>query len=138
LFLLFSILMVACFQILDDFIDQAYEGWYELVEGEESPAESPCILQTMDLDLISHGSRKPMTDFESPFLNWTDNEIRDWMVTHQHPNFAQSTFTILDQNTVDHQISRIGYIDEEDPDDRMLLADFFPTCTSEFRLKCVP
>lgn len=37
---------------------------------------SPCILQTTDLDSITHGSRKPMPEFESPFLNMTDNEIR--------------------------------------------------------------
>lgn len=96
-----------------------------MVDDPAGSGASPCILQTTDLDSIAHGSRKPMPDFESPFLNMTDNEIRDWMLQHRHPNFAQLTFTILDQNTVEHQISRIGYVWEDDPDDRMLLADFF-------------
>lgn len=91
-----------------------------------SSGASPCILQTTDLDSIAHGSRKPMPDFESPFLGMTDDEVRDWMLKHQHPpDFAQSTFTILDQNTVERRISRIGYAGEIDPDDRMLWADFF-------------
>jgi hypothetical protein len=66
-----------------------------------------------------------MADFESPFLNWTDNEICDWMQSHPHPDFAMKTFTILDQNAVDYGLSRIGYISEEDPNDQMLWADSF-------------
>lgn len=35
------------------------------------------------------------------------------------------TFTILDQNTVEHGISHIGYASENYPDEQMLWADFF-------------
>ena len=66
-----------------------------------------------------------MPEFESPFLNKTDDEIREWIKEHRHPNFAQRTFTVLDQNTVQHKISRIGYVDDTDPDDRMLWSDFY-------------
>jgi hypothetical protein len=83
-------------QILDTFIDQAYEGWFDMVEDPTSSAASRCILQTMYLNSIRQGSRKPIADFKSPFLNWTDNEIRDWMLAHQHPDPAQLVFTILD------------------------------------------
>lgn len=41
-----------------------------------------------------------------------------------HPNFAQSTFTILDQDSIERRVCWIGYIDETDPDDRMLCSDF--------------
>jgi hypothetical protein len=85
--------------MLDEFIDEAYEGWVDLV-GEDARGASLCILQTTDLDSIIHGSRKPMPNFESLFLNQTDTEIREWMLNHPHPNFARSTFTVLDQNTI--------------------------------------
>ena len=93
--------------------------------GEAVRGASPCILQTTDLDSITHGSRKPMPNFESPFLNKTDTEIREWMLKHRHSNFAESTFTTLDQNTVESRICRIGYISEKYPDDRMLWSDFY-------------
>lgn len=122
--LLTSFLTHPLFQILDDFIDEAYEGWFDLV-GDIVSGASPCILQTTDLDSVTHGSRKPMPNFESPFLNKTDNEIREWMMKHRHPNFVESTFTILDQNTIEHRICRIGYVSENYPDDQMLWSDFY-------------
>lgn len=87
----------------------------------------PCILTTTDLDSVAHGSRKPMQDFHSPFLNKTEDEIRAWMLehVHNHPNFARTTFTILDENTVKNKICRMGYISEVTPDDRMLCTDFY-------------
>jgi hypothetical protein len=85
-----SVLMVACFQIIDNFVDQVYEGWYDLVRDYESPGGSPCVLQTIDLDSIYHGSCKPMADFKSPFFNWIDNEIHRWIPRLRHPNFAGS------------------------------------------------
>jgi hypothetical protein len=117
--------LLCCFQILDEFTDQAYEGWFDMVGDPNAAGSSPCILQTTDLDSVSHGSRKPIPDFDSPFLNWTESEIRDWMLKNRHPNFVESTFTILDQNTIDRKVCRIGYIDEVEPDNRMLWADFF-------------
>ena len=66
-----------------------------------------------------------MPNFDSPFLNKTDDEIRDWMQKHRHSNFAELTFTILDQNTVDRRVCRMGYINEHNPDTRMLRTDFF-------------
>lgn len=66
-----------------------------------------------------------MPNFDSPFLNKSDDEIRDWMQKHRHSNFAELTFTILDQNTVDRRVCRMGYINENNPDTRMLRTDFF-------------
>jgi hypothetical protein len=117
-----------CFlQILDEFIDEAYKGWIDLVDDPKMWAGAPCILQTTDLDSITHGSRKPTPDFESPFLNNTEDEIRDWMQKNRHPNFAEFTFTILDQNTVDHKICRMGYVGHtpSDTDTRMLSSEFY-------------
>lgn len=66
-----------------------------------------------------------MSDFESPFLNMTESEIRDWMLKHRHPEFARATFTILDQNTVDRKICRMGYIGGKNCDTRMLCTEFY-------------
>ena len=83
---------------------------------------SPCILTTTDLNSISNGSRNPMHAFESPFLRKTDDEIRAWMKEHIHPNFAQTTFTILDEDTIKNKTCRVGYTLD---DDRILLTDFY-------------
>lgn len=71
-----------------------------------------------------------MPNFESPFLNWTDEQVRDWATKEgkrQRQSFAMETFTILDQNSIDNKICRIGYIDngEEDDDRRMLHGIFY-------------
>jgi len=84
---------------------------------------SPCILNTKDLSSITHGSRKPMSDFESPFLGQTDDQIRQWMKDQTTPNFAKYTFTILDEDTVKNKTCRVGHVD----DDRILLTDFYTT-----------
>jgi hypothetical protein len=47
------------------------------------------------------------------------------MLKNRHPNFAQLTFTVLDQNTIDRKICRIRYVDEDEPDYRMLWAEFW-------------
>lgn len=94
--------------MLDWFIDEAYRGIL-LSEEDSDPPGAPCIIQTTDLSSITHGSRKPMSDFESPFLNYTDNEIRNWMEHHPCPGFAEATFTILDQLTIDEGTCRVGY-----------------------------
>ena len=83
---------------------------------------SPCILETTDLNSIANGSRSPMHAFESPFLGKTDDEIRAWMEEHKHPNFAQTTFTILDEDTIKNKTCRVGYTLD---DDRILLSDFY-------------
>lgn len=62
-----------------------------------------------------------MPNFESPFLNKTDIEIREWK--HRHSNFAEARFTILDRNTVERRICQIGFSSEESPDYRMLWSD---------------
>ncbi|OAL64877.1 hypothetical protein A7C99_4313 [Trichophyton rubrum] len=108
-------------KVLDWFIDEAYRGIL-LSEEDSDPPGAPCILQTTDLSSITHGSRKPMSDFESPFLNYTDNEIRDWMEHHSCPGFAEATFTILDQLTIDEGTCRVGYCNsfpDPQPDTRM-------------------
>jgi hypothetical protein len=46
-------------QILDEFIDEAYEGCFSMVPDGDVCA-STCILEPTDLDSIAHGSRKPM------------------------------------------------------------------------------
>ncbi|DAA74243.1 TPA_exp: hypothetical protein A8136_3741 [Trichophyton benhamiae CBS 112371] len=119
--------------ILDEFIDESYAGIRDVIGEGDLPAYgmAPCILQTTDLDSITHGSRKPMpVDFESPFLNWTDEQVREWAtkaLRPGHPSFAQRTFTILDQNTVDNKICRVGYISvfQEDEDYGMLSEVFY-------------
>jgi hypothetical protein len=91
-----------------------------LIDGDVGA--SSCILETTDLDSITHGSRKPMRAFKSPFLGKSDDEIRTWIKEHKHPNFAQLTFTILDEDTIKNKTCRVGYILG---DNRMLLADFY-------------
>jgi hypothetical protein len=93
-----------------------------LAVNDSDPGVSPCILTTTDLDSITHGSRKPMRAFESPFLGKSDDEIRAWMKEHEHPNFARLTFTILDEHTIKNKTCRVGYTRG---DDRMLITDFY-------------
>ncbi|KAH8762402.1 hypothetical protein BGZ57DRAFT_931411 [Hyaloscypha finlandica] len=88
--------------ILDDFIDQAYEGCFAMVEDGDVGA-SPCILETANLDSVQHGSRKPARAFESPFLGKTDDEIRV---------------------TIKNKTCRVGYTGD---DDRILVTDFYAT-----------
>ncbi|EGD97537.1 hypothetical protein TESG_04945 [Trichophyton tonsurans CBS 112818] len=95
-------------QVLDWSNDRAYRE-IPLSEGDSDPPDTPCILQTTDLGSITHGSHKPMPDFVSPFLNYTDNKIRDWMEHHRFPGFAEATFTVLDQLTIAEGTYRVGY-----------------------------
>ncbi|KAM5434562.1 hypothetical protein MferCBS31731_006664 [Microsporum ferrugineum] len=117
-------------QVLDEFIDESYAGIVDIT-GEDNGGGSPCILQTTDLETITHGSRKPMPDFESPFLNWTDEQIRDWATKEskiERGYIASSTFTILDENTIDAKVCRVGYISIngiEKADYRMLSEVFY-------------
>ncbi|EFE37392.1 hypothetical protein TRV_07961 [Trichophyton verrucosum HKI 0517] len=119
--------------ILDESIDESYAVIRDVIGEGGLPAYgmAPCILQTTDLDSITHGSRKPMpVDFESPFLNWTDEQVREWATKALRPghlSFAQRTFTILDQSTVDNKVCRVGYISvfEEDEDYGMLSEVFY-------------
>ncbi|EEQ35742.1 hypothetical protein McanMca71_007991 [Microsporum canis] len=106
--------------ILDRFIDESTQGFLDLVGDDGFEKMSPCIVQTTDLDAITDDSHTPMPEFESPFLNWRDDEVRDWIIKHPHPNFASTTFTILDRGAIEKGLCRIGYIDECCPDDRML------------------
>ncbi|KIN09074.1 hypothetical protein OIDMADRAFT_23793 [Oidiodendron maius Zn] len=110
-------------QVLDEFIDQAYEGCFAMVDDGDVGA-SPCILETTDLNSVQHGSRKPARAFESPFLGKTDDEIREWVKEHPHPSFAQLTFTILDEDTIKNKTCRVGYTRG---DDRILITDFYAT-----------
>lgn len=106
-------------QILDEYIDQCYQGCFALAEMDAGAAI--CILETTNLDSITHGSRQPMRAFKSPFLGKSDDEIRTWMKEHEHPSFGQLAFTILDEDTVKNKTCRVGSFN----DDRMLLADFY-------------
>jgi hypothetical protein len=107
-------------KILDEYIDKFYKGSFDLADQDCGTA--PCILETDNLDSITHGSRQPMRAFKSPFLGKSDNEIRAWMREHKHPSFSQLTFTILDNDTVKNKTCGVGYTIG---DDRMLLADFY-------------
>ncbi|KAM5438237.1 hypothetical protein MferCBS31731_005098 [Microsporum ferrugineum] len=118
-------------EILDEFIDESYAGIIDTIgEDVSDPGASPCILQTTDLGSITHGSRKPMPDFESPFLNWTDKQVRDWATKEsrlERSYIATRTFTIFDQNTINNKVCRVGYISvyKEDTDYRMLSEVFY-------------
>ncbi|KAM5454257.1 hypothetical protein MaudCBS49596_002271 [Microsporum audouinii] len=86
-------------EILDEFIDESYMGIIDTI-GDNVPdhGASPYILPITDLDSIAHGSRKPMlVDFESPFLHWTDEQVRDWVTKESRLEcsfIALRTFTI--------------------------------------------
>ena len=83
-----------------------------------------CILDTEDIHSVIYRSRKPMKSFHSPFLGKTDDEIRSWVKENLTglDEFAERTFTILDEDTIKNKTCRIGYVGG---DDRMLIADFF-------------
>jgi len=93
-----------------------------VVDGDVGGA--PSILQTTDLHSISHGSRKPMQAFESPFLCKTEDEIRTFMQENRTEHFASLTFTIFDEETIKHKTCRTGDASEK-CDERILLADFY-------------
>lgn len=87
-----------------------------------------CILQTTDLDSITHGSRPTMKAFESPFLDFTEPQVRQWLKDHPHKNFASRSYAIMDEDTVANKTLRIGCLDTNirgKEDDRTLLVDFF-------------
>lgn len=87
-----------------------------------------CILQTDDLASVTHASRSPMQAFDSPFLGWTETQVRQWMKANRNDDFASSSFAIMDEETITKKILRVGCMleDEDDNDDkRMLLVDFF-------------
>ncbi|KAK2734705.1 hypothetical protein FQN57_001475 [Myotisia sp. PD_48] len=93
----------------------------------ESPKEFKCILSFVPPIFL----QRPMRKFNSPFLNKTDEEIRTWVYkilykSTQDPDqtFASSTFTILN-DTNKYKTCRMGYIDDIDPDYRMLRTDFY-------------
>lgn len=90
------------------------------------PGECICILDTMDLNSVVHGSRTPMQPFESPFIGWTDDECRSWMNEHRHPYFADYTFIVLDKDTAKNKTCRVGYTYvNEMMGDKMLITDFY-------------
>ncbi|EEQ31658.1 uncharacterized protein MCYG_04477 [Microsporum canis CBS 113480] len=86
-------------EILDEFIDESYTGIIDTI-GDNVPdhGASSYILLITDLDSINHGSRKPMlVDFESPFLHWIDEHVRDWVTKESRLEcsfIALRTFTI--------------------------------------------
>ncbi|EFR04769.1 hypothetical protein MGYG_07776 [Nannizzia gypsea CBS 118893] len=81
---------------------------YSNIDGRTSLRR--CTMHTPNVLLeFKHGSRKPISGFKSPFLNNTDGGIRDWMAHHRYPGFAESTFTVLDQQAVDEDACRTSY-----------------------------
>ncbi|KFY92056.1 hypothetical protein V500_04340 [Pseudogymnoascus sp. VKM F-4518 (FW-2643)] len=121
-------------EILDELIEESQKGLNDLVGGpptgnkEGPPMDSLCFLDTMDLNSVEHGSRKPMQPFESPFIGWTDDECRSWMNEHRHPYFAEYTFVVLDKDTVKNKTCRVGYTYVNEPmGDKMKITDFY-TC----------
>lgn len=88
----------------------------------------PCILETTDLDSIRHGSRPEMKAFESPFLGFTDSQVRQWLKDHPHENFAECTYAIMDEDTIANKTLRVGCLTTNIrgiEDERTLLVDFF-------------
>ncbi|OBT62549.1 hypothetical protein VE03_07405 [Pseudogymnoascus sp. 23342-1-I1] len=121
-------------EILDELIEESQKGLNDMIGGtptgskEGPPMECLCFLETMDLNSVVRGSRKPMQPFESPFIGWTDDECRSWMNEHRHPSFATYTFVVLDKDTVKNKTCRIGYTYVDKPKgDQMLITDFY-TC----------
>ncbi|KFY64990.1 hypothetical protein V497_01540 [Pseudogymnoascus sp. VKM F-4516 (FW-969)] len=114
-------------KVLDELIEEAKNGLCGMMMDDRGvPGECLCILDTEDLDSVTHGSRKPMQPFESPFLGMTDDEVRSWMSEHRHPNFAESTFAVLDGDTAKNKTCRIGVTDIVQYDvDRMITTDFY-------------
>jgi hypothetical protein len=134
-----NILWLNCPQILDELIDEAWEGASSVLSGDDpSPAGCICVVTTEDLDSIEHGSRKPMQPFESPFLGMTDDEVRTWFNEHRHPNFASGTFTVLDKDTAKYKTCRIGYTDiDAEEGNKMITTDFYASIYIQIPLDVV-
>lgn len=116
-------------QTLNELIEESKNGLYGLIgEDEGIPGHCLCILDTMDLNSVVHGSRTPMPPFESPFIGWTDEDCRSWINEHRHPYFAEYTFVVLDNDTAKNKTCRVGYTYVNEPKgDQMLIIDFY-TC----------
>ncbi|KFY00959.1 hypothetical protein V490_01129 [Pseudogymnoascus sp. VKM F-3557] len=125
--------------ILDELIDEAWEGACGLTDNyEDPPGGCLCIITTEDLGSIGHGSRKPMQPFESPFLGMTDDEVRTWFLEHQHPGFSYFTFAVLDKDTVKNKTCRIGYRDvNAEEDNKMVITDFYASIYIQIPLDVV-
>ncbi|KFY61770.1 hypothetical protein V496_04896 [Pseudogymnoascus sp. VKM F-4515 (FW-2607)] len=122
--------------ILDELIDESWEGAYDLTSNQVPPSDCLCILTTENLDSIKHGSRKPMQPFESPFLGMTDEEVRTWFNEHPHPNFACRTFSVLDRDTARNKTCRIGNKDgNEEAGNKMITTDFYASTYTRIPLE---
>lgn len=56
----------------------------------------------------------------------TDEQIRSWLINHEHPSFSYFTFAVLDEETVKNKTCRIGYRDcNELNGEKMLITDFW-------------
>ncbi|KFY05467.1 hypothetical protein V492_08519 [Pseudogymnoascus sp. VKM F-4246] len=56
----------------------------------------------------------------------TDDECRSWMKEHRHPNFAETTFAVLDGDTAKNKTCRVGVADFVKYDsDKMITTDFY-------------
>lgn len=90
------------------------------------PGDCLCILDTENLGLVIHGSRKSVQPFESPFISMTDDQVRSWMNEHRQSHFAECTFAVLDGDTAKNKTCRIGVTDFVPVDsDRMITTDFY-------------
>lgn len=119
-------------QILDELLVESKKGTCAMLgnagNDEGIPGDCICILDTMDLNSVVHGSRTPMQPFESPFIGWTDDECRSWINEHRHPYFSEYNFIVLDKDTAKNKTCRVGYTYVNEPmGDKMLITDFF-TC----------
>ncbi|KFX88730.1 hypothetical protein V490_07445 [Pseudogymnoascus sp. VKM F-3557] len=119
-------------KILDELIEESKNGLRGLIDDDEgNTGYHLCILDTMDLNSVEHGSRTPVQPFESPFIGWTDDECRSWMNEHRHPYFATYTFVVLDKDTVKNKTIRIGYLFVDEPQgDQMMVHDFYTSMHS--------
>ncbi|MCJ1249340.1 hypothetical protein MMC30_006563 [Trapelia coarctata] len=87
--------------ILDEFLDQSYQGCLKLGAG-DSVGGAPCILTSKDLASVTHGSRTPTQPFSSPFLDMSVEEVRKFFAENvvPHSAFTSSVFAVMDAATV--------------------------------------
>jgi len=124
-------------QILDEFIDESYQGCLKLGAG-DSVGGAPCILQSKDLDEVAHGSRKPMQAFESPFLGMSKEEVRDFFVENvvPHSAFTSLTFAIMDEDTVSKKTCVVA-VNDQASNLKSLRADFYASMFNMVPLEMV-
>lgn len=116
---------------------QSFHGHYAIAE-DANVGGFACILETEDLDAVKYGSRTPMKAFESPFVGFTDAQVRQWVKDHPHDNFASGSFAIMDEDTMANKTLRVGCLIPNirgKEDDKILLTNFVSHMDVRVRLE---